>query len=53
MTDGGCTSVEAVGALLQAGTNCGSCRPEIRKIIGETAPVAAAPVLAAVRGTGT
>jgi assimilatory nitrate reductase catalytic subunit len=51
--DGGCMSVEAVGALLQAGTNCASCRPEIRRIIGEQATRAAAPVLAAVRSTGT
>ncbi|MFC3673959.1 nitrate reductase [Ferrovibrio xuzhouensis] len=29
----GCHSVEAVGAALQAGTNCGSCRSEIRKLI--------------------
>ncbi|KKB11662.1 nitrate reductase [Devosia geojensis] len=28
-----CTSVEAVGALTKAGTNCGSCRAEIRGII--------------------
>jgi assimilatory nitrate reductase catalytic subunit len=26
-------SVEAVGAALRAGTNCGSCRPEIRRIV--------------------
>ena len=30
---GGCASVEAIGAALQAGTNCGSCRAEIRAII--------------------
>jgi assimilatory nitrate reductase catalytic subunit len=29
-------SVEAVGAALSAGTNCGSCKPAIRKLIGET-----------------
>ncbi|UJW75019.1 nitrate reductase [Rhizobium sp. SL42] len=29
----GCASVEAVGAALSAGTNCGSCRSEIRRII--------------------
>jgi len=29
----GCTSVAAVGAATQAGTNCGSCRAEIRHII--------------------
>jgi assimilatory nitrate reductase catalytic subunit len=30
---GGCHSVEAVGNALNAGTNCGSCRAEIRGII--------------------
>ncbi|MER8435610.1 molybdopterin-dependent oxidoreductase [Mesorhizobium sp. M1393] len=30
---GGCVSVEAIGAALHAGTNCGSCRAEIRTII--------------------
>ncbi|AZO44584.1 nitrate reductase [Mesorhizobium sp. M7D.F.Ca.US.005.01.1.1] len=29
----GCTSVAAIGAALQAGTNCGSCRAEIRVIV--------------------
>jgi assimilatory nitrate reductase catalytic subunit len=29
----GCLSVEAIGAALRAGTNCGSCIPELRKII--------------------
>lgn len=29
----GCTSVEAVGQSTQAGTNCGSCRAEIKTII--------------------
>ncbi|MBZ9872062.1 molybdopterin-dependent oxidoreductase [Mesorhizobium sp. BR1-1-9] len=29
----GCTNVEAIGAALKAGTNCGSCRSEIRAII--------------------
>ncbi|MBM9595820.1 molybdopterin-dependent oxidoreductase [Roseitranquillus sediminis] len=29
----GLMSVEAVGAALQAGTNCGSCRPEIAALI--------------------
>jgi assimilatory nitrate reductase catalytic subunit len=28
-------SVEAVGCALSAGTNCGSCRPAIRRLIGE------------------
>jgi assimilatory nitrate reductase catalytic subunit len=30
---GGCRTVAAIGASLQAGTNCGSCRAEIRNII--------------------
>ena len=29
----GCRSLEEIGAQLNAGTNCGSCRPEIRSII--------------------
>ena len=29
----GCLSVEAIGASLRAGTNCGSCIPELRRII--------------------
>jgi assimilatory nitrate reductase catalytic subunit len=29
----GCASVEAIGEVLKAGTNCGSCRSEIRAII--------------------
>ena len=32
----GLTSVEAVGKALSAGTNCGSCRPAIQRLIGET-----------------
>jgi assimilatory nitrate reductase catalytic subunit len=39
--DEGCRSVEAIGQVLGAGTNCGSCRPEIRRIID------ARPLLAA------
>jgi assimilatory nitrate reductase catalytic subunit len=29
----GCTTVEQIGTQLRAGTNCGSCRSEIRTII--------------------
>jgi assimilatory nitrate reductase catalytic subunit len=36
---GGATSVEAVGAQTRAGTNCGSCRPEIRALIAALASV--------------
>jgi assimilatory nitrate reductase catalytic subunit len=32
----GLVSVEAVGRVLSAGTNCGSCRPAIQRLIGET-----------------
>jgi assimilatory nitrate reductase catalytic subunit len=31
----GCSTVEKVGATLRAGTNCGSCRSEIRKLLDE------------------
>ncbi|RUP13248.1 MAG: nitrate reductase, partial [Methylobacterium sp.] len=35
---GGAASVEAVGSACKAGTNCGSCIPEIRKMLaGQTA----------------
>ena len=38
---GGAGSVEAVGASCKAGTNCGSCIPEIRKmLVGQTARAA-------------
>lgn len=29
----GCCSLESIGQAVQAGTNCGSCRPEIRRLI--------------------
>ena len=32
-THGGCTTVDAIGACLKAGTNCGSCRSEIKRIL--------------------
>jgi assimilatory nitrate reductase catalytic subunit len=38
---GGCDSVEALGQTLRAGTNCGSCIPEIRKILHQATPAAA------------
>lgn len=38
----GCRSVEAIGKALNAGTNCGSCRAEIRGIIDGCAAAAAA-----------
>ena len=33
----GCRTLTAVGEATQAGTNCGSCRPEIKRIIHENA----------------
>ena len=30
---GGAASLDAVGAITRAGTNCGSCRPEIRALL--------------------
>jgi assimilatory nitrate reductase catalytic subunit len=39
--EGGCMSVAAIGAALGAGTNCGSCRAEIRQIIEAKRPIAA------------
>ncbi len=36
-----CLSVEAIGTLLKAGTNCGSCRSEIRGILDAHRAVAA------------
>jgi assimilatory nitrate reductase catalytic subunit len=32
--DGGLTSAEQIGAALKAGTNCGSCIPELKELIG-------------------
>jgi assimilatory nitrate reductase catalytic subunit len=34
----GLTGVDEVGAALRAGTNCGSCLPEIRAILAQTGP---------------
>ncbi|NUB45720.1 molybdopterin-dependent oxidoreductase [Fertoebacter nigrum] len=36
------TSVDALGKALRAGTNCGSCRPELRALIARHAPPLAA-----------
>jgi assimilatory nitrate reductase catalytic subunit len=33
VASGAAVSVEAVGQHLKAGTNCGSCQPEIKKLI--------------------
>jgi assimilatory nitrate reductase catalytic subunit len=37
ITEQGLTSVEAIGAALSAGTNCGSCKPELAQLLREIA----------------
>ncbi|WP_304617036.1 nitrate reductase [Paracoccus sp. (in: a-proteobacteria)] len=37
----GLQNVEAIGVALGAGTNCGSCRPELRALLARSLPVAA------------
>ncbi|MXN66318.1 molybdopterin-dependent oxidoreductase [Stappia sp. GBMRC 2046] len=37
----GCHNVETIGKSLKAGTNCGSCRAEIRSILQAQLPIAA------------
>ena len=36
VASGSAASVEEIGAALKAGTNCGSCLPEIRRLVAET-----------------
>jgi assimilatory nitrate reductase catalytic subunit len=36
--DGGMTNPAAIGKALKAGTNCGSCIPELQKLIGAETP---------------
>ncbi len=38
IASGKATTVADIGAMLRAGTNCGSCLPELRSIIARTAP---------------
>jgi assimilatory nitrate reductase catalytic subunit len=33
--EAGCATAEAIGAATRAGTNCGSCRPEIRTLLAQ------------------
>jgi assimilatory nitrate reductase catalytic subunit len=35
--NGGCASVSEIGAALKAGTNCGSCKPELKRLVHEFA----------------
>lgn len=39
--EAGCGTVEAVGEATTAGTNCGSCKPDIRRLISLFEPVSA------------
>jgi assimilatory nitrate reductase catalytic subunit len=44
LQSGKATSVEGIGAALRAGTNCGSCLPELKRIVadvGDAAPAGA------------
>jgi assimilatory nitrate reductase catalytic subunit len=41
--DFGLRTPEEIGLRLQAGTNCGSCIPELRALIGEAAKAAGLP----------
>jgi assimilatory nitrate reductase catalytic subunit len=36
LQSGKATSVEGIGAALRAGTNCGSCLPELKRIVANT-----------------
>jgi assimilatory nitrate reductase catalytic subunit len=39
VTQQGLMTVDAIGVALRAGTNCGSCRPEIRALIAQLTPL--------------
>ena len=45
----GCRTVEKIGARLGAGTNCGSCVPEIRRLIAAEEPALSRPSRRGVR----
>jgi NAD(P)H-nitrite reductase large subunit len=40
---GGCADAAAVGAETKAGTNCGSCLPEIRRMLARAKTAEAVP----------
>jgi NAD(P)H-nitrite reductase large subunit len=46
--------VETIGQALRAGTNCGSCLPELKRIVADASAVTApaAPSSQATRATG-
>ncbi len=41
LASGAATSVETIGTALRAGTNCGSCLPELKRIVAEAAAASA------------
>jgi assimilatory nitrate reductase catalytic subunit len=41
---GAAASVEAIGTVLRAGTNCGSCLPELKRIVADAAVAQPIPV---------
>jgi assimilatory nitrate reductase catalytic subunit len=41
--ESGATSVEAIGQALRAGTNCGSCLPELKRIVADAGAAPAGP----------
>ncbi len=45
ITTKGCTTIDAIGTCLQAGTNCGSCRSEIKRLIAQYTPDAEKHIL--------
>jgi assimilatory nitrate reductase catalytic subunit len=39
LASGAASTVEEIGKALRAGTNCGSCVPELKRIVHERSPV--------------
>jgi assimilatory nitrate reductase catalytic subunit len=50
---GAATSAESIGAALRAGTNCGSCLPELKRIVADAAREVARAVNAATISPST
>jgi assimilatory nitrate reductase catalytic subunit len=46
LQSGAATNVETIGTALRAGTNCGSCLPELKRIVADAAVAPAAAALA-------
>ena len=50
---GAATNVEGIGEALRAGTNCGSCLPELKRILADAGTGAAAPTATSSQTTPT